>query len=182
MDGAARFNQRDALATILITAINIIAGFLIGVIQQGVPFMEALKTYTVLTVGDGLVTMIPSLLVSVAGGMVVTRASSDSTLSTDLGKQLFGNSRPLWIAAAVMTGLALIPGLPKLSFILMAVIMALLARRAKTGVAEGKPVSRHGGRQSRRRSTTDSRSDGCGIEAGRPDARSRGGPGTAGRC
>lgn len=141
MDGAARFNQRDALATILITAINIIAGFLIGVIQQGVPFMEALKTYTVLTVGDGLVTMIPSLLVSVAGGMVVTRASSDSTLSTDLGKQLFGNSRPLWIAAAVMTGLALIPGLPKLSFILMAVIMALLARRAKPEAIEGKAVS-----------------------------------------
>ena len=83
MDGAARFNQRDALATILITAINIIAGFLIGVLQQGVPFQEALKTYTVLTVGDGLVTMIPSLLVSVAGGMVVTRASSDSTLSED---------------------------------------------------------------------------------------------------
>ena len=141
MDGAARFNQRDALATILITAINIIAGFLIGVIQQGVPFMEALKTYTVLTVGDGLVTMIPSLLVSVAGGMVVTRASSDSTLSTDLGKQLFGNSRPLWIAAAVMTGLALIPGLPKLSFILMAVIMVVLARRAKPEAIEGKPVS-----------------------------------------
>ena len=141
MDGAARFNQRDALATILITAINIIAGFLIGVIQQGVPFMEALKTYTVLTVGDGLVTMIPSLLVSVAGGMVVTRASSDSTLSTDLGKQLFGNSRPLWIAAAVMTGLALIPGLPKLSFILMAIIMTVLARRAKPEAIEGKPVS-----------------------------------------
>src|SRR6266851_1113583 len=140
MDGAARFNQRDALATILITAINIIAGFLIGVIQQGVPFQEALKTYTVLTVGDGLVTMIPSLLVSVAGGMVVTRASSDSTLSTDLGKQLFSASRPLWIAAAVMTGLALIPGLPKLSFILMAVIMAALARRAKAEPDEDKPT------------------------------------------
>src|SRR6266478_2354246 len=140
MDGAARFNQRDALATILITAINIIAGFLIGVLQQGVPFMEALKTYTVLTVGDGLVTMIPSLLVSVAGGMVVTRASSDSTLSMDLGKQLFNNSRPLWIAAAVMTGLALIPGLPKLSFILMAVIMAALARRAKAEPDEDKPT------------------------------------------
>lgn len=132
MDGAARFNQRDALATILITAINIIAGFLIGVLQQGVPFQEALKTYTVLTVGDGLVTMIPSLLVSVAGGMVVTRASSDRTLSQDLGKQLFGNSRPLWIAAAVMTSLAMIPGLPRLSFILMAVIMAALARRSKS--------------------------------------------------
>ncbi|MGH9553251.1 MAG: FHIPEP family type III secretion protein, partial [Terriglobales bacterium] len=74
-------------------------------------------------------------------GMVVTRASSDSTLSTDLGKQLFGNSRPLWIAAAVMTGLALIPGLPKLSFILMAVIMAVLARRVKPEAIEGKPVS-----------------------------------------
>src|SRR5882724_3038665 len=141
MDGAARFNQRDSLATILITAVNIIAGFLIGVFQQGVPFMEALKTYTVLTVGDGLVTMIPSLLVSVAGGMVVTRASSDSTLSTDLGKQLFSSSRPLWIASAVMTGLALIPGLPKLSFILMAVIMAVLARRAKAEPDEDKPAA-----------------------------------------
>ncbi len=138
MDGAARFNQRDALATILITAINIIAGFLIGVLQQGVPFQEALKTYTVLTVGDGLVTMIPSLLVSVAGGMVVTRASSDNTLSQDLGKQLFNNSRPLWIAAAVMTGLAMIPGLPKLSFILMAVIMAALARRSQSLPADPK--------------------------------------------
>jgi flagellar biosynthesis protein FlhA len=140
MDGAARFNQRDALATILITAINIVAGFLIGVLQQGVPFQEALKTYTVLTVGDGLVTMIPSLLVSVAGGMVVTRASSDSTLSEDLGRQLFNSSRPLWIAAAVMTGLAMIPGLPKLSFILMAVIMAALARRAGSLPVEKKVV------------------------------------------
>ncbi len=79
MDGAARFSQRDSLATILITGINIIAGFLIGVFQHGTPFMDALKTYTVLTVGDGLVTMIPSLLVSVAGAIVLTRASSEST-------------------------------------------------------------------------------------------------------
>src|ERR1700745_418866 len=105
MDGAARFNQRDAIATILITAINIIAGFLIGVLQQGVPFQEALKTYTVLTVGDGLVTMIPSLLVSVAGGMVVTRASSNSTLSADLGRQVLSR-RPLLIASGVMLTLA----------------------------------------------------------------------------
>src|SRR5215467_13254620 len=90
MDGAARFNQRDALATILITAINIIAGFLIGVFQHGVPFLEALKTYTVLTVGDGLVTMIPSLLVSVAGAIVLTRASSEGSLGADVGQQLFG--------------------------------------------------------------------------------------------
>ena len=129
MDGAARFSQRDSLATILITAINIIAGFLIGVFQHGIPFMEALKTYTVLTVGDGLVTMIPCLLVSVAGAIVLTRASSDSTLGTDLGRQLFRKSRPLWIAAGVMGGLAIIPGLPKLSFILMAGILVVLARR-----------------------------------------------------
>ena len=141
MDGAARFNQRDALATILITAINIIAGFLIGVFQQGVPFQEAVKTYTVLTVGDGLVTMIPSLLVSVAGGMVVTRASSDSTLSIDLGHQLFGKSRPLWIAAGVMCTLALIPGLPKFSFILMAVIMGVIARSIKPEPATGKAAA-----------------------------------------
>jgi flagellar biosynthesis protein FlhA len=135
MDGAARFSQRDSLATILITAINIIAGFLIGVFQHGIPFMEALKTYTVLTVGDGLVSMIPSLLVSVAGAIVLTRASSDSTLGTDLGKQLFRKSRPLWIAAGVMAGLAIIPGLPKLSFILMAGILVFLARRVGPAVA-----------------------------------------------
>jgi len=135
MDGAARFSQRDSLATILITAINIIAGFLIGVFQHGVPFLEALRTYTVLTVGDGLVTMIPSLLVSVAGAIVLTRASSESTLGVDVGRQLLGKRRPLWIAAGVMGGLALIPGLPKLSFILMAVALIFLARRAKAETA-----------------------------------------------
>ncbi|HZP00933.1 MAG TPA: flagellar biosynthesis protein FlhA [Terriglobia bacterium] len=131
MDGAARFSQRDAIATILITAINIIAGFLIGVFQLSIPFGEALRTYTVLTVGDGLVTMIPSLLVSVAGGMVATRASSESSLGIDLTSQLLPRSRPLWIVAGAMLILGLIPGLPKLSFFLMAGLIALLARRAR---------------------------------------------------
>ena len=129
MDGAARFNQRDALATVLITSVNIIAGFLIGVFQLGIPFREALKTYTVLTVGDGLVTMIPSLLVSLAGGIVVTRASSGTTLSTDLGKQLFSGRRPLFLAAGVMLALAAIPGLPKISFLFLAALVAILAWR-----------------------------------------------------
>ncbi|HEX3738637.1 MAG TPA: flagellar biosynthesis protein FlhA [Terriglobales bacterium] len=129
MDGAARFNQRDALATVLITAVNIVAGFLIGVFQQGIPFREALKTYTVLTVGDGLVTMIPSLLVSLAGGIVVTRASSGATLSSDLGKQLFSGRRPLFLASGVMLALAAIPGLPKFSFLLLAGLVAFLAWR-----------------------------------------------------
>ncbi|HEX3819442.1 MAG TPA: flagellar biosynthesis protein FlhA [Candidatus Sulfotelmatobacter sp.] len=135
MDGAARFNQRDAIATILITAINIIAGFLIGVFQLDIPFREALKTYTVLTVGDGLVTMIPSLLVSMAGGMIVTRASSDSTLSVDVGRQLLSR-RPLLIAAGVMLSLAAIPGLPKFSFLLLAASTAFLAWRIPKHVPE----------------------------------------------
>jgi len=130
MDGAARFNQRDAMATILITAINIVAGFLIGVFQLDIPFREALKTYTVLTVGDGLVTMIPSLLVSVAGAVVLTRASSEQSLGSDLAAQLFGNSRPLWMAAGAMLVLALIPGLPKVSFLVMGGALLALARTA----------------------------------------------------
>jgi flagellar biosynthesis protein FlhA len=130
MDGAARFNQRDAIATILITAINIIAGFLIGVFQLDIPFREALKTYTVLTVGDGLVTMIPSLMVSMAGGIVVTRASSDSTLSVDVGRQVLSRRRPLMIASGVMLALAAIPGLPKFSFFLLAALTGYLAWRA----------------------------------------------------
>jgi flagellar biosynthesis protein FlhA len=131
MDGAARFNQRDSLATVLITAINIIAGLLIGVFQLDIPVGEAVKTYTILTVGDGLVTMIPSLLVSVAGGIVVTRASSDDSLGGDLGTQLFARSRPLWIASGVMLSLALIPGLPKGSFFLLAGAVGLLAWKAQ---------------------------------------------------
>jgi flagellar biosynthesis protein FlhA len=129
MDGAARFNQRDSIATILITGINILAGFLIGVFQLDIPFREALKTYTVLTVGDGLVTMIPSLLVSMAGGMIVTRASSNATLSADLGLQLLSRRRSLQIAAGVLVALAAIPGLPKFSFLAVAGIVGLLASR-----------------------------------------------------
>ena len=136
MDGAARFSQRDALATILITAINIIAGFLIGVFQLHIPFDQALKTYTVLTVGDGLVTMIPSLLVSVAGGIVVTRTSSDNTVGTELGRQLFSKKIPLRIAAGVMFFLGLIPGLPKLSFFLLAAIAIYLSSRASEQPAQ----------------------------------------------
>jgi flagellar biosynthesis protein FlhA len=141
MDGAARFNQRDSLATILITAVNIVAGFLIGVFQLDIPFREALKTYTVLTVGDGLVTMIPSLLVSMAGGMVVTRASSGSSLSSDLGRQLLSGRRPLQLASGVMLALAAIPGLPKFSFLALAAMMGFLAWRAPKGGGEDSPAS-----------------------------------------
>jgi flagellar biosynthesis protein FlhA len=136
MDGAARFNQRDSIATILITAINIIAGFLIGVFQLDIPFREALKTYTILTVGDGLVTMIPSLLVSMAGGIIVTRASSNVTMSVDVGRQILSRRRSLVIAAGVMLTLAAIPGLPKFSFFLLAAGTGFLAWRLPKGSSE----------------------------------------------
>ncbi len=131
MDGAARFSQRDSLATILIMAINIIAGFLIGVFQQGIPFQEALKTYTILTVGDGLVAIIPALLVSVAGGIVVTRAVSENSLGVDIGKQIFNTSRPLWIVGGVLLALSLIPGMPKISFLSLGGLAMVVAWRLK---------------------------------------------------
>ena len=132
MDGAARFSQRDSLATILIMAINIIAGFLIGVFQQGIPFQEALKTYTILTVGDGLVSILPSLLVSVAGGIVVTRAASKESLGVNVRKQILNSPRLLWIGGGVLAALGLIPGLPKLAFFSVAGTMMYAAWKIKT--------------------------------------------------
>jgi flagellar biosynthesis protein FlhA len=129
MDGAARFNQRDALATILITAINIVAGLLIGTLQQGIALGEAVRTYTILSVGDGLVTMIPSLLVSVAGGMVLTRASSAGALSVEIGSQLLRKRTTLFVTSAVMAALCLVPGLPKLAFLALSGLFAWLGSR-----------------------------------------------------
>jgi flagellar biosynthesis protein FlhA len=141
MDGAARFSQRDSLATILITVINIVAGFLIGVFQQGVPLQQALKTYTILTVGDGLVAIIPSLLVSVAGGIVVTRAGSDFSLGTDIGNQIFRTSRPLWIVSGCLLSLALIPGMPKISFVLLGGATMFAAWKMKPVVAAAEAAA-----------------------------------------
>jgi flagellar biosynthesis protein FlhA len=146
MDGAARFSQRDSLATILLTAINIVAGFLIGVFQLDIPFRDALKTYTVLTVGDGLVTMIPSLLVSIAGGLVVTRASSNRSLGGDLGEQLFAQPRMLWVAGGAMFAMGMIPGMPKFSFLLMVSVLWIMAWRLQRmpAAAEIKPAAKSG--------------------------------------
>ena len=136
MDGAARFNQRDSLATILITAINIVAGLLIGTLQQGIELSEAVRTYTVLTVGDGLVTMIPSLLVSVAGGITLTRTNSAVTLSGELRSQLFERPTTLYMAAAVSAALCLIPGLPKFAFLLVSVGLIVAGRSLKSSNLE----------------------------------------------
>jgi flagellar biosynthesis protein FlhA len=148
MDGASRFTQRDAVASILITGINIVAGFLIGVLQHGMDFRKALETYTVLTIGDGLVTVIPALMISISGGLIVTRASSDARLGAEFHKQIFSNSRPLLLAAGVLCALAMLPGMPKLPFLIMAGAagaagwkMRQRETQAKAAPSEQKPAA-----------------------------------------
>jgi len=140
MDGAARFNQRDSLATILITAINIIAGLLIGTLQQGIELGEAARTYTVLTVGDGLVTLIPSLLVSIAGGITLTRANSAGMLGGEIKQQLLGRPSTLYMASLVSAAMCLIPGLPKLAFLIVASGLLWGARRVAAHPQAAAPV------------------------------------------
>ncbi len=117
MDGASRFTQRDAIASIIITGVNIIAGFLIGVLQHKMDLGSALQTYTVLTIGDGLVTVIPALMISISGGLIVTRASSDARLGAQVQAQVFGKSEPLLLASGVLVALSLFPGLPTIPFL-----------------------------------------------------------------
>ena len=124
MDGAIRFTQRDALAAVLITIVNIVAGLIIGVFQHGLDLSTAAEHYTILTVGEGLVTAIPALLVSMAGGLITTRAASESNLGEEVGVQLLTRSRPLAVAGGVLVLMALIPGLPKIPFLFVAAILA----------------------------------------------------------
>jgi flagellar biosynthesis protein FlhA len=119
MDGASRFTQRDAVASILITTINIVAGFLIGVFQHGMDLSRALSTYTVLTIGDGLVTVIPALMVSVSGGLIVTRTSSETKVGADVKRQLFSNPQPLMLGGGVLVAMAAFPGLPTIPFLIL---------------------------------------------------------------
>jgi flagellar biosynthesis protein FlhA len=140
MDGAARFNQRDSLATILITAINIIAGLLIGTLQQGIDLGEAVRTYTILTVGDGLVTMIPSLLVSVAGGITLTRANSAGMLGGEIKQQLLARPATLYLASLVTAAMCLIPGLPKMAFLLVSGTLFWGARTIAAKAQSAPPV------------------------------------------
>jgi flagellar biosynthesis protein FlhA len=142
MDGASRFTQRDAVASILITAINIIAGFLIGVLQHGMDLGKAIETYTVLTIGDGLVTVIPALMISISGGLIVTRASAEARLGTEFHRQILSNSRPVLLAGGVLIALAAMPGLPKLPFLLLggvAVAAGWRLRRKEAQTATAPP-------------------------------------------
>ncbi|HTY79019.1 MAG TPA: flagellar biosynthesis protein FlhA [Candidatus Bathyarchaeia archaeon] len=129
MDGASKFVRGDAVAAIVITAVNILGGLAIGLLQDGLALDEALATYTILTVGDGLVAQIPALITSTAAGIVVSRAASESDLSEALLSQMTQRARPLAVAAGVLAVLALMPGMPLLPFIIPAALLGTLAYR-----------------------------------------------------
>ncbi|HTZ17544.1 MAG TPA: flagellar biosynthesis protein FlhA [Dissulfurispiraceae bacterium] len=122
MDGASKFIRGDAIAGIIIMIINIIGGFLIGVLQKGMAMSDAVQTYTILTVGEGLVAQIPALITSTAAGIVVSRAATEANLGAEFAKQLLGNPKALASAASVLGILGLIPGLPHVPFLMIAAI------------------------------------------------------------
>ncbi|MFC1725980.1 flagellar biosynthesis protein FlhA [candidate division KSB1 bacterium] len=134
MDGASKFVKGDAIAGIIITVINIIGGFIIGMVQGGLSFGEAIETYTLLTVGDGLVSQIPSLIISTSAGMIVTRAAAESNLGEDVQKQILAQPKALLIAGGTLLFFGMTPGLPMAPFfILSAIVLTLgfISRRIK---------------------------------------------------
>lgn len=135
MDGASKFVKGDAIAAVIITMINLIGGLVIGVVQQGLPIAEAAQKYSLLTVGDGLVSMIPALLVSISSGIIVTRAAGDDDLGTDVARQFARQHRAIKLGGAAMGLMAIVPGLPKVPFLLIAagswVLGGRLERAAK---------------------------------------------------
>jgi flagellar biosynthesis protein FlhA len=131
MDGASKFVKGDAIAGIIITLINLIGGFAIGIIQRGLSPAEAVETYSLLTVGDGLVSQIPALLLSTATGIIVTRSATEGDMGTDLLTQLGRFKQPLRIAGGAALALCLIPGLPMLPFVIIGGLFLFFAARIK---------------------------------------------------
>jgi flagellar biosynthesis protein FlhA len=138
MDGASKFVRGDAVAGILIMVINIIGGLLIGTMMHDLPVGEAAKTYTLLTIGDGLVAQIPGLLLSVAVAIIVTRVTREQDVGHELGKQLFGQPKSLGVAAAVLGVMGLIPGMPNVAFLSVAALAGWGAWKLKQD--RDKPV------------------------------------------
>lgn len=146
MDGAMKFVKGDAIAGLIITAINIIAGMAIGVLMKGMLVSKAVKTYSILTVGDGLVSQIPALLISITAGIIVTRVSSEDNkpLGTDIGTQMLGQPKALFISGFLIIGLGLIPGFPKPQFMALATLVLAVAGALtlKTKMKKRKPKAK----------------------------------------
>ena len=127
MDGASKFVRGDAIAGIIITAVNIVGGLIVGVLQQGMPVAAAARNYTLLTVGDGLVTQVPALIVSTAAGLLVTRTAAETDLGAEVKRQLFAQPKAIAAAALMLFVFALIPGMPKFAFIVVSLFVGTLA-------------------------------------------------------
>ncbi|MBU0509502.1 flagellar biosynthesis protein FlhA [bacterium] len=137
MDGASKFVRGDAVAGLLITAINIIGGFAIGMLQMKMGFRQALETFTILTVGDGLVSQIPALIISVSAGIIVTRAATEGNLGRDVTTQLLGYPRAIYIASGVLAFFAITPGLPTIPFLILSGSLFALARLSARAQKDG---------------------------------------------
>ncbi len=144
MDGASKFVRGDAIAGMIILLVNLVGGIAVGLLQHNLGVGEALGRYALLTVGDGLVTQIPALVISTAAGIVVSRASSEQDLSREFSTQVFGRPQTLFVAASVLGTLGLIPGTPHLAFLTIAALLGglglWLARRQRTAVYEVQPL------------------------------------------
>ena len=134
MDGASKFVKGDAMAALIITGINLVGGIVVGMLQHHLGFSEATHQYSLLTVGDGLAAQIPALLISVATGIIVTRAASDRDLGSDIANQILGQRKAPLVAAGAIGLFALIPGLPKLPFLLIAAIFGAIAWAVRNGM------------------------------------------------
>lgn len=146
MDGASKFVRGDAIAALIITAINLIGGIILGVMRS-MPIGQAIRTYSILTVGDGLISQIPALIVATASGMLVTKATSQTGLGQEIGSQVTTNPQPLRVGATIMLLLGLAPGLPMLPFWALAAVLFFFSERlrraaeARAKSAEAKPAT-----------------------------------------
>jgi flagellar biosynthesis protein FlhA len=143
MDGASKYVHGDAVAGILVTLINVIGGLIVGMIQHDMAFADAIKNYTLLAIGDGLVAQIPSLIISIAAGMVVSRVASDQDVGDQVIGQLFGRPIVMYITGGIIGGMGLIPGMPNLVFLLLGSALFgagyLVEKRLKNAPAAGSP-------------------------------------------
>jgi flagellar biosynthesis protein FlhA len=125
MDGAGKFVRGDAIAGLIITAINIVGGIVLGVVFKGMPFTDAAQTYTVLTIGDGLVAQIPGLIISVGAGILVTKSTKNIGLQTELGGQVLGRPSTLRTVGMILLLIGLLPGMPFMAFLIIASLFFL---------------------------------------------------------
>ncbi|MEA3364637.1 MAG: flagellar biosynthesis protein FlhA, partial [Candidatus Hydrogenedentes bacterium] len=147
MDGATKFVRGDAIAGIIITLVNIIGGLIIGVLAQGYTLADAAQVYTRLTVGDGLVSQIPALIVSMTAGLIVTRTTSEENLGVDVGSQLGAYPRALGIASGFLVLFGIVPGMPTIPFVVVGVVLAIVARQThrtisrKAAIKEAREIA-----------------------------------------